>query len=116
MKSIISKNILLIFFFLATNYNAAQAFSGPDTFADLAEKVSHSFPNLKAIGLDIVSISSFQHREVGRIAHKEFLGRNILLIEDMYLSDTGVPNSVIVAPLRVDYIDSAPCTVIGFYD
>ena len=51
MKSIINKSILLIFFFLVTSYNVAQAFSGPDTFADLAEKVSPSVVNISTTGV-----------------------------------------------------------------
>tara|TARA_B100000686_G_scaffold291957_1_gene320350 strand:+ start:1205 stop:2614 length:1410 start_codon:yes stop_codon:yes gene_type:complete len=51
MKSTISKSILLIFFFLTISYNTVQAFSGPDTFSDLAEKVSPSVVNISTTGV-----------------------------------------------------------------
>ena len=70
-------------------------------------------------GIDWISISPYQDRELGREAHRVFLdqkGRNnpVLLIEDMDLScDLTKLRELWVLPLRVEKIDSAPCTVIG---
>ncbi|RYZ80474.1 MAG: hypothetical protein EOP04_25820 [Proteobacteria bacterium] len=70
-----------------------------------------------AIGLDSISLTGFQNREVGRAAHKEFLaGPNpILIIEDMNLEalQGKTPSSVIVLPLRILSGDGAPCTAIA---
>lgn len=79
------------------------------------------FPAIRAIGMDWISISSFEHRDIGREAHRAFLnpdgeGHSILIIEDMNLSaDLINLKEVWVAPLLVERIDSAPCTVIGFF-
>jgi len=80
-----------------------------------------SYPNLRAIGFDFISLSSFQNRAEGRKAHQSYLdpnadGRPILIIEDMALASvSGVTRiqSVVAAPLRVAGIDSGPVTVIA---
>lgn len=78
-----------------------------------------NYPNIRAIGFDFVSLSSFAHRESGREAHRAFLdpgGLNapLLILEDMDLSQvTGDLASVLVSPLRIRGVDSAPCTVLG---
>ena len=80
------------------------------------------YPSVRAVGIDWVSISSFANREVGRQAHHAFLDPDsvnnpVLIIEDMDLShDLRELREVWVAPLRVEGIDSAPCTVMGFID
>lgn len=77
------------------------------------------YPSVRAVGIDWISVSSFQNREAGRQAHHAFLdpdGLNdpILLIEDMDLpKDLPGLISVWIFPLRIDGMDSAPCTVIG---
>ncbi|MCE9500593.1 MAG: cyclase family protein [Leptospira sp.] len=83
---------------------------------------------MKMIGFDFISLSSYQHRETGRIAHKAFLaktgigsplkneelGEPILIIEDMKLSVLEkIPNRVTVSPLLYERSDGAPVTVIA---
>jgi arylformamidase len=78
-----------------------------------------NFPKLKAIGLDLISLSSYQHRAEGRVAHKEFLEENkegapILIIEDMdlrYLESS--PSRVFVSPLRIEGLDGSPVTILA---
>ena len=79
-------------------------------------------PHVRAVGFDFVSLSSFQNRDLGHEAHRAFLdphgvGTPTLIIEDMDLSCRldGL-QSVLVVPLRVAGMDSAPCTVIGVFD
>jgi kynurenine formamidase len=85
----------------------------PETAGFLKERL----PNLRAIGFDSISLSSYQHRKVGRIAHREFLSVNdILIIEDMDLTEiNGSTNirQIIVSPLRFDKADGAPVTVLA---
>jgi arylformamidase len=73
------------------------------------------FPNLRALGIDFVSLSAAQNREEGRKAHGALLvGRDFFIIEDMDLS--AYPQgakSVLVLPLFIKGIDSAPCTVVA---
>lgn len=84
--------------------------------------IRENYPNIKAIGIDWISISAYQKRDLGREAHRSFLspgGKNspVLLVEDMDLSvDIDVLSSIIVMPIRIDIFDSAPCTVIGRFD
>jgi len=78
-------------------------------------------PNLRAIGFDFISLSSFQNREEGRRAHQSYLdpnahGRPILIIEDMALANISSATrikSIVAAPLRIAGIDSGPVTVIA---
>lgn len=85
----------------------------PETANFLKEK----FPNLKAIGFDLISLSSYQQRETGRVAHKEFLEKNdILIVEDMDLQnifgETKI-KTLIVSPLRFEGADGAPVTILA---
>ena len=79
-------------------------------------------PQLRAIGADILSATSWQHREVGRKAHLRFLdpalaGKPILIIEDMALQSlVKSPRRVVVAPMRVEGGDGGPVTVIAEVD
>ena len=94
----------------------------PGLHSGLALWLRQNFPVVRAIGLDWISISSFEHREMGRDAHRAFLNPNgkghpILLIEDMNLSaDLRNLKEVWVAPMLVEGVDSAPCTVMGVLD
>tara|TARA_Y100000748_G_C15478996_1_gene481990 strand:+ start:148 stop:1557 length:1410 start_codon:yes stop_codon:yes gene_type:complete len=97
MKSIINKSILLIFFLLSSSYNGAQAFSGPDTFADLAEKVSPSVVNISTTGVieqsspQIPSIEDFFNFPFNmpspEPSEREFssLGSGFVISEDGYI-------------------------------
>ena len=80
-----------------------------------AARLIASYPNLRAIGIDAISISSPQRREIGREAHRVLLrGRRFLIVEDMDLQ--GKPERydlLLIAPLMIEQIDSAPCTVYG---
>ena len=91
---------------------------GPILTPDIAGYLREICPNLKILGLDTISISSFSERETGRKAHLAFLDgeQPIILIEDMKLSSVNVDTSfkqVIVSPLRVTKADGSPCTVFA---
>ncbi len=90
----------------------------PGLHPDLAEEFRHLFPDLRVVGFDFISVSSFADRELGRRAHKAFLDhtRPLLLLEDMDLSvnyDEKRVNQVVVSPLHVKGADAAPCTVLA---
>lgn len=90
--------------------------NGPGLTPDLAEYLAGRFSSIRAIGVDFISISSLHHRDMGRQAHCEFLGRNILIIEDMSLKELRSPEElirIIVLPLRIAGGDGAPVTIIG---
>lgn len=84
----------------------------------MAIKLRQHCKNLRVIGFDFISLSSYQHRETGRTAHVEFLIKNdILVVEDMDLS---IPikriNKIICLPLLVENADGVPVTIIAEID
>ena len=90
--------------------------NSPGLQPDLADYLSKRMPNLRAIGVDFISISSLSHRETGRAAHRALLGKNYLLFEDMALSHLGKTeklHQLTALPLRVKASDGVPCTIIG---
>ena len=91
--------------------------NAPGLHPDLAGWLRKMCPGIRAVGMDIISVSSIQNRELGRAAHREFLGREILLVEDMKLSVLkAAPRKVLVAPVRVKNTDAAPCCVFAWSD
>ena len=116
MKSIISKNLLLVFFFFAANFNFAHAFSGPDTFSDLAEKVSPAVVNISTTGIiersspQIPSIEDFFDFPFNmpnpEPSEREFssLGSGFVISQDGYI----VTNNHVVqnaSDIQVTFID-----------
>ncbi|MDW8063043.1 MAG: cyclase family protein [Candidatus Caldarchaeum sp.] len=87
---------------------------GPCLSPDAAEYL-RNFPLLRALGVDMVSISSPSKRELGRESHRKLLvGRDFLIIEDMDLLNKPADlKRVLVVPLMVEEVDSAPCTVLA---
>ena len=84
----------------------------------MAEYLRKTFPMLRIMGFDSISLSSFANRDVGREAHKAFLenDRPILPLEDMDLGrieNKSVINKVITAPMHVQSADGSPCTVFA---
>ncbi len=94
----------------------------PGIHPDVALHLRKNFPGIRLVGIDWVSISSYRDKQVGRDAHKAFLGDDggpeaILVVEDIDLScGMSALKEVFVFPLRVKEIDSVPCTVIGGFD
>jgi kynurenine formamidase len=92
--------------------------TAPGISSELAGYLREKFLKLRCIGMDIISISSFSHRDEGRKAHHAFLnpenGNPILLIEDMNLGNAISFKKVIVAPLMVENADGTPCTIFGY--
>ncbi|MFZ5947124.1 MAG: cyclase family protein [Stygiobacter sp.] len=89
----------------------------PGFHPNLAQYFKRKFPSIKAIGFDSISLSCYQKRELGRLAHKKFLCENdILIIEDMNLSEICVKSNIkklIAAPLLIENVDGVPVTVIA---
>jgi arylformamidase len=90
----------------------------PGLAPSLARKLKTNCPELKAVGFDFISLSSYQNRKLGREAHREFLVQNdILIIEDMNLSELPEKVDQIVAlPLLIEQIDGSPITVVANYE
>jgi len=80
--------------------------------------VREKFKKIRILGIDSISISSWQHRNVGRQVHKKMLNpkKPILLVEDMNLSKVNkdtVFKIIYVAPLIISKSDGAPCTILA---
>jgi len=92
--------------------------SNPGLSPDLAEQIRRRCPDIRIFGCDLISISSYSHRDTGRLAHKAFLDHDqpILILEDMNLAPIEMDihvNKVIVSPMHVLKSDGAPCTVFA---
>lgn len=71
------------------------------------------FSCLKAFGFDSISLTSINHREMGKKAHKAFLNKinPILIIEDMKLSSlkkNQLFDELYVFPLMIENTDGTP--------
>jgi len=87
----------------------------PGLAPKLAKALKEQCRDLKVVGFDFISVTSFQNKEIGRIAHRSFLIENdILAIEDMDLSNlSGTLNKIVCLPLLINEIDGSPITIIG---
>ena len=89
--------------------------------SDIYYKLKDKFPAIRVMGFDSISVSSFQHRTIGRESHKTFLNPKdpILLLEDMdlkYIDKSTNIKEIIIAPLRISNCDGLPCTVFGILE
>jgi len=89
----------------------------PSYHKDLGVKLKENFKNLKIFGFDSISLTSINNREMGKLAHLEFLQNNssILIIEDMKLSmidKSDLPEQIIISPLMIKNSDGSPVNCI----
>jgi kynurenine formamidase len=89
----------------------------PGFGVESAEFLRANFPNLRALGMDVPSLSCIEYLDSTFQAHHALLGgsgRRFLVIEDMNLEqDLSGLATVFVAPLLVEKIDGGPCNIIG---
>lgn len=91
--------------------------NSPVVVARLADFLKKRLPDLRAVGFDFISISSLKNRQEGRKAHREFLARDIRIIEDMRLAGLKeVPDFVLASPLFIKDADGSPISVWAFYN
>jgi len=88
--------------------------SNPGMHPESAIHLQEAFPNICAIGFDFISLTSFEHRETGREAHRKYLSRDIRIFEDLTLQSLQAPPQKVTAlPLRINEGDGAPCTILA---
>lgn len=93
----------------------------PGLQSSLADILSDKFTKLRCIGFDFISLTSWNHREHGRLSHRSFLGKtnNFLIIEDMNLDEINYKkkvNILILAPLRTVDGNGGSVTIIADID
>jgi arylformamidase len=91
--------------------------NNPGFTPDLASFLKSKMPSIRALGFDSISLSGYQHRELGRVAHKKFLSdEHILIVEDMCLNKIDAHSKItqlILAPLLFEQCDGTPVTVFA---
>lgn len=79
-------------------------------------------PNIKIVGFDFISLTSWKFREEGKRSHRAFLspgspGSPICIIEDMSLFNlNGKADWITVSPIFVENGNGGPVTVFCFLD
>lgn len=95
--------------------------NNPGLHPDLADYLRKTYPYLRCVGFDFISVTSWKYRSEGKLAHKAFLApengdREIWAIEDMSLKDVPkIIEEIIVAPLLVEDGNGSAVTVIAKY-
>ncbi|MAJ81632.1 MAG: hypothetical protein CMF41_01805 [Legionellales bacterium] len=88
--------------------------SSPIIDASIVPLLEEYYPNLKAIGLDVISVTSLLDRDQGRKIHQALLGQGIRIFEDVALDHIKRElKEVIALPLMLEAADGAPVTMIG---
>lgn len=93
---------------------------GPGVSAAAARRVRDSFPGLRGLALDWLSLGAFDHAADSLEAHRELLGRPrgdraILVYEDVRVSGLAGtrPARVLALPLFIEGLDGCPCTIVA---
>ena len=92
--------------------------NNPGISSNLAKQLKNQCPMLRVLGMDTISLSGYQNRDLGRESHKEFLGKyDILLVEDMDLRNINnmSPKKIMCFPLLIEKLDGCPVTIIAEY-
>lgn len=92
---------------------------GPCISARAAKLIIERWSNLKAVGMDWISLASPLQQEDGIRAHQIMLGLDgnppVLIIEDISMEkvDAAKLEKVFVLPVFVEGVDSAPVTILA---
>jgi len=89
----------------------------PGFGVESAEFLLEEFPRMRALGMDVPSLSCIKYLDTTMKAHDVLLGgmgRRFIVIEDMHLDqDLGGLEEVIIAPLWLRGSDGGPATILG---
>ena len=76
-------------------------------------------PNIKIVGFDFISLTSWKYREEGKKAHHAFLnpegiGNPICIVEDMSLKNSNQQiKELIISPIIVSNSNGSPVTIFS---
>ncbi len=105
---------------LRSRFPRRYAADGPGVSPDACEYLLVDFPDLKAIGMDWISLAAYRRLDPEGIDAHQILcgartpGRYMIIIEDINLQ--AAPErlkSVYAIPLFLEGVDSSPCTVVA---
>lgn len=88
----------------------------PSFAPELASFLKQRLPSIDSVGMDTISLTGYQNRELGRQAHIEFLKRGFRIFEDLSLVDlskNSIIDTVFSFPLLIRNADGAPCGMYG---
>jgi arylformamidase len=91
----------------------------PGLKPELSVWIKENRPSIRALGFDFISLSSWQHRGVGKKAHQEFLKETngqpaIWIFEDISLKCVKKDIiRILVAPMLVEGADGSPVTIFA---
>lgn len=92
---------------------------GPGLAAELASYFRNKYPQLRCVGFDFISLTSWNFRDEGKKSHMAFLcpengARPILIIEDMAIARVSAPiNWTVVAPMFVEDGNGGAVTIFA---
>lgn len=92
--------------------------NNPGISPNLAKLLKIQCPDLRVLGMDTISLTSYQNRTLGRESHRKFLGENnILLVEDMNLENLkSQPTKLMCFPILIKEVDGCPVTIIAEHE
>jgi len=91
----------------------------PGLLANMGTWLRKNRPNIKIIGFDFISLSSWKFKEEGKEAHRVFLnpkgtGDPICIIEDMSLCNiSDLIKKIIISPVFVKCTNGSPVTIFA---
>lgn len=95
------------------------AHEGVGISSEACKYIMDTFPNLKAVAMDWISLASYAHGDDGVTAHHYLLGKfhdhYVCIIEDVNLDQLKANEikKVFSIPLFIDGLDSSPVTIIA---
>ncbi|EAK7842400.1 cyclase family protein [Campylobacter jejuni] len=87
--------------------------------SDIPLFLKKKLPCIKAVCLDVISVTSQLDRDEGKKCHINFLssnlGKEILIIEDInlqYLRKDDIIDKIYILPLKFENMDGSPCSIV----
>jgi len=96
----------------------------PGIAVETVDWIRKNHPQIRCLGIDTISMSRYDDAENAKNTHitgfktSKYYGDPLLFIEDMNLCEVDENHKlkeILVVPWQIKGVDSAPCTVIGFF-
>ena len=107
-------------YFYTIRNSRRYVWNSPVIDSDIPLYLKKNYPKIKAVGFDIISVTSQLDRDEGRACHYNFLssdtGKEILIIEDVNyenLKNDSKVKEVVILPLMFKKMDGSPCAIMA---